>query len=82
MKNSWYAANSGPYQGLICDEKTGANIAVVYDKANTDILAAAPELLEACQIAYACLRRPENERDENYVVNLLNSIIAKADGGK
>lgn len=27
----WYAANTGNHQGLIIDEKTGANIAVTYN---------------------------------------------------
>jgi len=41
---------------------------------------AAPELLEVAQIAYAMLRRPDSERDENRVVNLLLSVISKAGG--
>lgn len=36
-------------------------------------------LLAACRAAYACLRRPEAERNENRVVNLLNAAIAKAE---
>jgi hypothetical protein len=45
---AWYAGNT-TYQGLVYDEKDGKNIAVVYDKANTALIAAAPEMYEACE---------------------------------
>ncbi len=38
------------------------------------------ELLKAVEIAYACLRRPSYEREENRVVNILLNAIAKAEG--
>ena len=43
----WYHAKIGNIhdQGLVIDEETGENIAVVYDKKNAPLLAAAPELL-------------------------------------
>jgi len=47
MDRKWYEAKMGNHQGLIVDEKTGANIAVVYDKKNAPLIAAAPELAEA-----------------------------------
>lgn len=49
----WYAKdlNNIADQGLIIDEETGKNIAVAYDKKDMDLIAAAPELLEACQYA-------------------------------
>ena len=44
----WYAANMGnDYQGLVIDEKTGANIAVTYDKRHAPFVAAAPAMYEA-----------------------------------
>ena len=45
---SWYASNGSADQAIIIDEKTGANIAVVYDKVNrASLIAAAPDMLEA-----------------------------------
>ena len=47
---SWYAANMGnDSQGLIVDEKTGANIAIAYDRKHAPLLAAAPAMYEALQ---------------------------------
>lgn len=40
---SWYGANVSGDQGLVIDEKTGRNIAVVYDKKDTQLIASAPE---------------------------------------
>ena len=46
----WYAARSASdHQGIVADETTGATIAVVYDKQNAPLLAAAPELLAALE---------------------------------
>ena len=45
----YYVAKTGNYQRLIIDENTGENIAVVYDAKNADVLAAAPDLLEAAE---------------------------------
>lgn len=42
---AWYLAsfsNSGG-QGLVCSERTGENIAVIYDKTNGPLITAAPE---------------------------------------
>lgn len=47
----WCEAKTGNHQGLICDEKTGANIAVAYDKAHAPLIAAAPDLLAAAKLA-------------------------------
>jgi hypothetical protein len=46
----WYEASMGNHQGLVVDEQTGANVAVVYDKANARLIASAPELLEALAV--------------------------------
>jgi hypothetical protein len=46
----------GNHQGLIIDEDTGRNVAVAYDKADAPLIAAAPALLEALEIAVEVLR--------------------------
>ena len=43
----WYEASTGNDQGLVVDENSGDNVAVVYDKANARLIAAAPKTLEA-----------------------------------
>ena len=56
--NTWYTANTGIgawlgqfRQGLVNDKKTGKNIALVYDKKNAPLVAAAPELMAALKQA-------------------------------
>lgn len=50
----WYAAKSaGRGQGLVIDEDTGRNVAVVYDEKDTKLLAAAPRLLEVLELIAA-----------------------------
>lgn len=51
----WYAASTGTDQGLIISEETGKSIAVVYDKKDACLIAAAPDLLEACQHFMKCI---------------------------
>lgn len=46
---NWYPKKGSSGQGLVIDEKTGANIAVAYDNAHVELLAAAPALLAALQ---------------------------------
>lgn len=46
---TWYTAKTGGDQGLIVEEGTGRNVAVAYDKKDAPLLAAAPDLLEACR---------------------------------
>jgi len=46
----WYKANVSGEQGLIIEEETGKNIAVCYDKKDANLIASAPELLEACKL--------------------------------
>ena len=45
----WYEAKTGNDQGLVISEQTGANIAVAYDKADAQLIAASPDLLEALE---------------------------------
>lgn len=46
MSVRWYSANAGRSQGLVIDEETGRNIAVVYDRKNAKLLAQAPSMRE------------------------------------
>ncbi len=48
---AWYAKKGSGGQGIVIDEKTGRNVAVAYDKKDSELLAAAPELLEALKLA-------------------------------
>lgn len=50
MSKNWYTTTkTDDSQGLVCDENTGANIAVTYDPQDAPLVAAAPELLEALE---------------------------------
>lgn len=49
----WRAVNVTGHQGLIVCDRTGANIAVSYDKEHAPLLASAPELLAALHLIYA-----------------------------
>ena len=44
---TWYVASTGNHHGLVVEEATGRNVAVTYNKADTPLVSAAPELLEA-----------------------------------
>jgi hypothetical protein len=47
---AWYAKKSaGTGQGIVIDEEDGRNVAVAYDEQDTALLAAAPDLLNACR---------------------------------
>jgi hypothetical protein len=43
---NWTGQVTSSDQGLIIDDETGRNIAVAYDPKHTNLIAAAPELLE------------------------------------
>ena len=47
----WHSSGTGNHQGLIIDSKTGYNIAVSYDREDAPLIAAAPDLLSACESA-------------------------------
>jgi len=64
IKGSWYTNGSinNADQHLIIDEETGQNIAICYgigsleeSTANADLIAAAPELLEALKEVLGCV---------------------------
>ena len=46
----WWGENTSSEQGLISSDVTGKNVAVAYDTRDTALIAAAPELLEACKL--------------------------------
>ena len=80
----WYGTNTaGDHQGLICSETTGKSIAVSYDIRDTNIIEAAPDLLEACQKVKNLANRllDYGEIDQEIAGELLlivNPIIKKA----
>lgn len=79
----WYAKdlNNIADQGLIIDEETGKNIAVAYDKKDMDLIAAAPELLEALKAAIAALSQNKIfPADIKAAKKFLNNAIANAEG--
>lgn len=79
-------ASLGP-QYVVYPEAAGPNIAIVYDHGNTKenafLIAAAPELLEACKEA-ACALKVAGVRDPDqaglYSTLLLEMAILKAEG--
>ena len=77
--NTWYEASTGNHQGLIIDEDTGDNIAVSYDKTNAKLISAAPEMLEACELALGILHMDSDmEKDFAYEIRVLTDVIQKA----
>ena len=82
----WYKCNTGNHQGLIISRDTGENIAVTYDKKNDGLIAAAPDLLEACRELLAewdTKRIDETYQtgitQETYGIQLAREAIQKAD---
>ena len=76
----WYAANMGnDFQGLVVEEPTGKNIAVVYDKRDVHILAAAPAMYEALQEALKCIEKhvPKTEFAPR---QWIREVLAQAEG--
>jgi hypothetical protein len=72
MTNWYNATKKDSLQGLVYDEITGENIAVTYDPENARLVAAAPDLLDACKLALALIR------GELYEVDAENRIVAPA----
>ena len=71
----WNASKS-QYQGLVISEATGANVAVTHDVKDADLVAAAPKMLELCELALRCLDEDEfpTLRDD------LRAVIYEAKG--
>ena len=49
-------------------------------EANAQLIAAAPELLEACKLAEATVRRLNRHNSANGTLDVLRDVIAKAEG--
>ena len=78
---SWYAANMGNgSRGLIVDEKTGANIAVAYDRKHAPLLAAAPAMYEALKDALSCIEQTLSRKEINERRDRINAALAQAEG--
>ena len=88
----WNAsAFGGPHnQGLVIAESTGANVAVIYDIKDAELVAASPDLLEACKLARDLVanavrfkndRQPDTRLDTiSNLYYVLSSAISKAEG--
>lgn len=82
---TWYEAKMGnDHQGLVVEETTGVNIAVVYDRKHTALLAAAPDMLAALKQAaavYGDLRPADGANIDSLSAyqNMLHAIT-KAEG--
>lgn len=78
-KTSWYVASTGNHQALVIDEQTGRDIAVCYDKKDAPLVAAAPDLLEACQrIEFAARCRESTQGDPCRLLEVQAELRAAA----
>ena len=79
MRTTWYGKTSaGDHQGLVISEETGANIAVAYDKKDTDMLAAAPDLLTAIDGLLDAISDLSDEAREEFNEDAVLAAIAAA----
>jgi len=64
---TWYLTTSG-HHGLVIDESDGRTVAVAYNKDDTRLIAAAPELLEHLQTLadYLAEAHAEDKAAEHY----------------
>jgi hypothetical protein len=84
-ETEWYAGQAGGgHQGLVCCQHTGRTVAVVYDPKDTELLAAAPELLTALtdfsSAVWSDCRLPADMRSDLEAIyhNMVRAAIAKA----
>jgi len=88
----WYEASMGnDHQGLVVDEQTGENIAVIYDKANARLIAKAPKMLETLNEVIAKLadyqpdyragqkKHKTYSRNDGLVLSSLSSLVNARD---
>lgn len=82
----WRAANTTSHQGLIISERTGANVAVAYDKRDAALIAEAPNLLLTCVIALTKLElmttREYSQGGDSLIRSLLADAIARVEDGE
>lgn len=85
----WHASNSGPdshNQALIISEATGANVAVAYAREDMSLIAAAPDLLEALELAQTTIQRIEPDHTHGPfstvrgTLDAIRTALAKARG--
>ena len=78
----WHTANTGNHQGVVIAEN-GANVAVVYDKKDAHLIAAAPSLLDSAKKALDFIQslpyEPSNTTSTK-AQDALVDAIAKAEG--
>ena len=75
----WYATNAGnDHQGLILDEKTGASVAVTYDRCHAPLIAAAPAMYEALQSILAEVTNDTDGLDTAELYEIIYFIRGKA----
>ena len=79
MKQNWYHKNQGNGQGLIIDEATGRNVAVAYDGKDAQLLAAAPQLLDALKEARTVLKWAAQESKGKVKAEVVGGWIHHAD---
>jgi hypothetical protein len=78
---AWYVTNTA-YQGLVIDNDTGANVAVVYDKANAPMIAQAPAMADVLRRVRALITEGGDEQalpgdiaqDVAYILNQLDGL--------
>jgi hypothetical protein len=73
----WIGKATGAGQGLIYAEKDGRNVAVAYHARDTDLIAAAPDMLEALQ---AWTEFSANKNIPFGLISQTRLAIAKAEG--
>jgi hypothetical protein len=86
----WYMmSKQDDSQGQVADEGTGRTVAVSYDAKDANLIAAAPELLEALKraapwlgkmIADGAHKNSVLSRDCEVTLKLVEAAIAKAEG--
>lgn len=76
----WYESKTGNHQGLVIAEKTGAKVAVTYDKADASLVAAAPNLLEALTALLECCYDIERNDETVAAVSAAWAAIHEAQG--
>jgi hypothetical protein len=80
---TWYEAKTGNHQGLVVDENTGENIAVIYDKADTAFIVKScnshEDLLEALKACKAYMIGECTELDLIQTDKLAEQAIVKAE---